>query len=1482
MSQSIDERIVEMKFKADQFTTGVKSTMDYLDKLKSSLNFATSTRSLDEINTVAGNISMGGLNEEVQSVGINFSKMQVIAIAALTRITNSAMTAGKDLVKSFTVDPITDGLSEYETKINAIQTILSNTSTKGTTLDDVTGTLDSLNTYADKTIYNFAEMTKNIGTFTAAGVGLDTAATAIKGIANLAAASGSNSQQASTAMYQLSQAMATGTVKLMDWNSVVNAGMGGEKFQEALKTTARQHGVAVDEMIASNGSFRESLQEGWLTTDILNDTLNNFTVEGAAAYTKAQMEAGLMTQEQADAMNKEAQSMEDAATKVKTFTQLMDTLKEAAGSGWAKTWEIFVGNFDEAKELFTNISDTIGGMINASSDARNNVLQQWKDNGARTTLIDALSIAFNTLMSVITSVKEAFETVFPPVTAQQLILLTDKFKILMYSLKISDDNLEKLKSTFSGFFSIISLVIKVIKQIGVFLSPLLSIFAGLGEVILSVGAIFGDWITGLNNSFTGIDSLGDAATNMSDKIQDAFQAIDDAIHSSKAVSFLDTLKNAFDKVAGFIGKVLSGIFEKADLNLDKLNIGAVALGTGGVISIGALLKAMSKALSSVKDLFGAITGAAKALGDTAGTASKVLGQVKDGLKTYQDEIKANTIMKIAIAVGILAVSILLLSTIDPVRLATALAGMTASFGELILMLGVFGEMDPLNRKVSRATKSLILVSIAVLILAIALKKLSSLSWKELAVGLVGITVLLKELTMVAVELGESKGNVLKGAGTLIAFAIALKIMASALMDLSQLSWKELAVGLVGIGVLLAAIAVFTNKADFSTKMTTMGVGLIAFAIGIKIMASAVAQLADLGLDQMSQGLIGVAASLAIIIMALKYMPDDKDMLDTGAGLVVVAVGLKIIAGVVSSFAGMTISQLATGLIGLGGALGLLAAGLYLMDDTMSGSLALSAAAMAVSLLVPPLLMLGKMKPSELITAIYGLAAAFAVFGIAATVLEPIIPAMLGLAIAMIALGVGITALGLGVFLAGAGLEALAAGFVMLAALAGEKAEQVVDSITTIVTGLLNMWPTIAESVAEGLIVLSGVIIEAAPAIAAAVVAVIAAILEVLVTVIPAFVNFIFELLTALAQAVSTYLPMIVDAGLTLIVGLLEGLSQNIPLIIQAGVDVVVAFVNGIASAIPQLVDGGMKAAIAFLNGMADAIRDNTPALIAAGQNLASAIKDAIIQIFIASLPSFVRKGWELITGVGSGVDDGTPSLWSKFKSAVDGGATSAREKISTFVGVGKDIVGGLIEGIGSKIGSLKTAAWDAATSAYNSACKALDSHSPSRKFMSLGANSDDGLAIGFMNNVGVVISAAKNVAVKALDASKKTVSIMGSSMFDSIDVNPVITPVMDLSEIQNGVNGLDNLVGGRSVSLAANANVGYNVQTSIIDKIQDAISTSMNKISKATAENSGDANVVIEVPVYIDGREVAKATAPYSRTEINKLNTLQNKLGGIV
>lgn len=421
---SIDERIVQMQFDNKQFENGVSTTISSLDKLKKSLNLKDSAKSFDVINEKAKNIDLSGIQKAVEAVEERFNAMGIIGITVLQNITNAAYSTGTAIAKSLTIQPILDGLQEYETQINAVQTILANTQKEGTNIDQVNAALDVLNTYADKTIYNFTEMTRNIGTFTAAGVGLQTSVDSIQGIANLAAVSGSTSMQASTAMYQLSQAIAAGTVKLMDWNSVVNAGMGGAVFQEALIRTSEHLQTGAKAAIEAQGSFRESLSTGWLTVDVLTETLKQFAlnVETAEDYEKAMADlvAQGYTQEEAKNIVDMAKTAGEAATKVKTFTQLIDTLKEALGSGWAQSWRTIIGDFEEAKTLWTTVSDVLSGYINDSANARNEMLKSWADMGGRQAVIDGLAQAFNNIVDIVKAVRDAFSEVFPPITSQQL------------------------------------------------------------------------------------------------------------------------------------------------------------------------------------------------------------------------------------------------------------------------------------------------------------------------------------------------------------------------------------------------------------------------------------------------------------------------------------------------------------------------------------------------------------------------------------------------------------------------------------------------------------------------------------------------------------------------------------------------------------------------------------------------------------------------------------------------------------------------------------------------------------------------------------------------------------------------------------------------------------------------------------------------------------------------------------------------------
>ena len=381
MSREIDERIVSMQFENRNFEKNANQSMSTLDKLKEKLNFKAAAKGVDNLDAAVKKVDFSSMGKSIDTVGLRFNAMYTIADQTFRNIINSAEQTAKRMVSAFTIDPVKTGFSEYETQINAVQTIMANVGHKGKTLDDVNSALDELNEYADQTIYNFTEMTKNIGLFTNAGVGLEESVAAIKGFSNAAAMAGTDSTSAARAMYQLSQAMSSGSVKLLDWKSLETANITGERFQETAKMAARVHGIAIDEMIEEKGNFRETLAEGWLTADLMSEILDHYTLS-TTEMTKAEIEANKTrlksigyTEEQIESLFKLGTEANDAATKVKTFTQLWDVMKESAQSGWTSTWEIIVGDFEEAKALMTPLANFLTGVIDKMSDARNFLVQ---------------------------------------------------------------------------------------------------------------------------------------------------------------------------------------------------------------------------------------------------------------------------------------------------------------------------------------------------------------------------------------------------------------------------------------------------------------------------------------------------------------------------------------------------------------------------------------------------------------------------------------------------------------------------------------------------------------------------------------------------------------------------------------------------------------------------------------------------------------------------------------------------------------------------------------------------------------------------------------------------------------------------------------------------------------------------------------------------------------------------------------------------
>lgn len=932
MSKEIDERVVEMRFNNALFENKVQQTMRSLTALNEKLMFKGAEKGFEKVSDASEKVKFNALLNALDNLSQKFSAVEVIGVTALMRITNQAVDAGERLVKALSLDPIISGFQEYETQINAVQTILANTSSKGTTLGQVNAALDELNHYADLTIYNFTEMTRNIGTFTAAGVDLNTSVSAIKGIANLAAVSGSTSQQASTAMYQLSQALASGTVKLQDWNSVVNAGMGGQVFQDALKETARVHGIAIDSMIKKEGSFRETLSKGWLTSSILTETLQKFTGD----LNEETLKSIGYTDEQIKKIMEMGKTANDAATKVKTFSQLKDTLTEALQSGWTQTWQTIIGDFEEAKELFTRFSDVFSDLINKSSEARNTMLAGGLNTGwqqLRTTLGDSADFYSQMLEKVMLangsiSQKQiddagSFAKALQQggVSAEQLQNgLKESYKQLSALGALSDDALKAKKLDPAQVRSLAKSFEEVNQQVADGSLNLDIYSKKIGELSGREHLIESIW-----NVFEALEKVVEPVARAWQKIFSPITA-DQIYNIAKSIDEFTAKLSISDETVDKIERTFSGIF--AVLNVGKnvlLTVGkvlgevfnAVSPLAGGFLSItaslGDCLVEMANAVNN-----------SKAFKTTLDGIHWIIGKVSEGMQTF-----AGVLTDVSNNVSVV---------FDPLKtlgewfenfisfITPKLKWLADKIGEIFEELGsgasgAFGNLNG-NALWGFANAGMI----AGLIAGIkgfleAFKDIGS-TVKD-TIG--GVAELLNKL-------GEAvtawKNN--KNTETLKTISTAVAILAGSLVVLSLVKPERLAAStgamIALFAELLVALAIYDEIAKKAKKVGKGTSSMVVMAAGVLILTSALKKISEIETGKLLTSVITLGTVMAELVAAQVAISKwAKDGAKHAMGMLAMAAAVRVLAEAVEQLADLGWDGIEKGLIAVAGLLAEVAA-----------------------------------------------------------------------------------------------------------------------------------------------------------------------------------------------------------------------------------------------------------------------------------------------------------------------------------------------------------------------------------------------------------------------------------------------------------------------------------------------------------------------------------------------------------------------------
>ena len=1197
MSSSVDNHIVKMTLENKGFLANARAAIEGLlglksasDKLKGAVNMSSGTASLRGLASAASNVKMDNISRGAEESKSHFSALKTVAVGALLSIGATAASVGTQVIKGLTLTPAMEGFRQYSNKMKTLMTVNANTNESYGKINHV---LTDLNEYAMKTTYSFDDMTQNLGTFTAAGVKLKDSEIAIKGIGNLAAVSGSSTQQAAMAMYQLSQALASGKVGLQDWNSVVNAGMGGKKFQDALRQTGKEMGKNVHE----SESFRDSLQSGWLTSDVLIKTLKKFA---------------------------EDKSMLKAATQAHTFGDVMGAVKDDMSTGWSLIWEGVFGGFETSTKLWTSISSNItNGFMNwATSTA--SLLTKFGELGGRQKVIDGFATAFKNLGSIVGSVTKGIGDAFPKLTPQGLVGLAKNFDNFMHSLTPAKSTLSALRTIGTGVGSTFDILFKSVGFVARAFGSLLNAASPVGGGILQVGAAIAKCITWFDKNVLSADHLAVAFRG----IQGPANLIKGALEGVGKV--LSTVFTALGNVGKGVASSIGPLFASIGSGMSKLSSsmasgitnhgGSIFAALLGGLTAGAFVK-MAK---SISDGVSKVTDTIHDLGGIKGTidqVQKVLGNLAASISAFTSLINVTQLAVIAGSLISLAVAIKILSTVKAVDIAKGLEVLGLSLIGMYTFIKKVSSLASSTGQMFQAALGITALANAILVVSVAVKVLSTIDAGGMATALVGLAGSMLIMIAALNALSKIDGHVIGTATGLTVLAAGMLVLAGAVAAFGSMDFGTLAQGLLGLAASLAEIVVFVKLINGTGLNPSVSLGLIAVATGLTIMSGAIAIIGNLSLGTMIQGLAGIGAALLEIVVFSKLV-NGAGTITSGAGLILLATGLTALVAPIAALGSMSWQTLAQGLIGLGVALtevGIASALLSGAQLAMVGA-GLIVLATALTMLVTPIAALGSMSVTQLATGILALGAALLVVGGLSAILGSFALQIAAFGAALLVVSTALAVAGAAVALFGVGLSALAA--------AGTTG---LTAITTAITGFANA------------------LLANAPTIGAAGA----------------------QMVVSFANAIASAVPQIVNAGAQLVLGLLQGISSNIGPITSVAISIIVNFVGAIASNLGQI----MAAGVNLINSLADAIRSNASAVVAAVLNVVEAVLEVLVQALVQV--GSVLAGW--IPGV-----DG-------FLQQMGSSATEALRSAFNIDQVGSEKAQGFVNGVSSGQGAASAA-----------------------------------------------------------------------------------------------------------------------------------------------------------------------------------------------
>lgn len=1296
----VDERIVKMVFDNREFLANVASTITGINQLN---------KATDQMANASSGLSIMGKafeQAEALSTKAGFHIQDVwtkVANVLEYQVANKIVNIGKNIANAMTFEGVSDGFSEYELKMGSVQTILAGT---GESLETVNKYLEDLNKYSDQTIYSFADMTNNIGKFTNAGVKLEDAVLAIKGIANEAAISGANANEASRAMYNFSQALSAGYVKLIDWKSIENANMATKGFKDTLLEvasavgtvekqengmykilTTNAQGKTMEDLVDGTKNFNDSLQQQWMTTEVLTKALKIYATdvrslseEEKRAYEEELKAMGLSDAQvaQFEALGSKAT---DAASEIKTFSMMIDTLKEAIGSGWAQTFEILIGDFEEAKALWTEVGGVLGDLIDDMSSSRNELLKGWDALGGRRVIIDSLKRAFDALVSVIKPISEGFRNIFPPVTAQNLYNISKAIQRFTANLKISEETAVKVRQVASGFFSIFDIGLKIVTAFVKAILPAGKGISSLGGFLLDVAASIGNFITKVDLLITRTKLFDRVFSSIGDTIKPIFDAIKSG--AKGLITLLGDLFSGFVKAAGPITSVgdifknvtdgMSNSLSNMKERLDKLSPffeGLRNLFEGLGTALGSVFKQIGDSISSSfagGDIFGNLLrivnlfltgGILKKLSDGASIFSSIedaIDKFGDTLDSFSKKLEAEALMNIAKAVAILAGSLVVVSLIDSDKLAGATTAITAMMfgmaGAITVLMKAINSFSPtdvtksfkvfgkelfgsnvtqileMSVTLGAVAKALIAMGSAVLMMSVGLKIISTAAkdghlWDSFAV----ISLLLAELTGVALVLSKFGGD--KSVKGLIGLTAALVIMSEALKVISGIveggnAWESLAILSIILGELTGVVLLVENFTKFN--MGSM-LPLVSLAVSLNLVVIALKSVSDaLGSEGNhiweSLGVISIMlAELAAITVLMGQFGGFAAI--GGLGAIMAAAALLIMVQAlkqISDALGQTDQHVWQALGVIAASLLVLAVGLTAMAATVPGAAGLLIASVALIALGGALKIMGSLKLSEIGKGLLAMAGSLIILAVGLTAMIVALPGAIALVVAA------------------AGLTALAGALKLFGSMSLAEIGKALITLTAALSGIAIMCTALSVTAPFVLVFSAALLVFGAAMMATgAGLTLFAAGLSAILPLLPVAASAI----TILGTALLNLLPVVAEKLVEAFAVLAQKIAENAPAFGQAILAIIGIMLDALAGSAIKFGETVLQ----LILGMLQVLTENIPLIAQAGTDLMIAYMQAIA----TEIPRVVDEAYKcaiaLIDGLATAIESNNGEL----------------------------------------------------------------------------------------------------------------------------------------------------------------------------------------------------------------------------------------------